>query len=45
MVFKLGAQLERELGIGIALSALLEGPSVSRLTAMLLGMMNETRTD
>jgi acyl transferase domain-containing protein/acyl carrier protein len=42
MVFKLGAQLERELGIGIRMTSLLEGPSVSRLSAMLLSKMDET---
>jgi acyl transferase domain-containing protein len=42
MVFKLGSQLERELGIGIRMTALLEGPSVSRLSALLLSKMDET---
>ncbi len=42
MVFKLGAQLEREVGIGLRMTSLLEGPSVSRLAAMLLSKMDET---
>jgi acyl carrier protein len=42
MVFKLGAQLERELGIGIRMTSLLEGPSVSRLSATLLSKIDET---
>ena len=42
MVFKLGAQLEREVGIQMKMTNLLEGPSVSRLSAMLLSKMDES---